>query len=201
MTHPLRVTAIAVVADVPPRPRSRIHRARAVAVMKTEFIDDGFIFSLATHVVRSPEQLQHWLDEQIADDPLLVGHRLIRMSRLLRNTGYDRHLAGTFCREGRYDIAGRYTKIPMPLSRAAAGVDILAIDDFALSGRAALRLPAHVAADIALTNSVASFVVWASHAASVPDTSLDVMLTRLGAALRKGRAPATLVAAITPLMH
>ena len=101
------VTALAVLptsssagAGLPPR-------AAAVAAVTLRFHGVQCNAEFHTHVPSGAAGLQHWLDRLLADEPLVVGHRLGQTSVLLREAGYDRSLWRRVYRRPRIDLCPR----------------------------------------------------------------------------------------------
>jgi hypothetical protein len=172
-------------------------RAGVVAALKVTGDPDNLTFSLRTHVPSSAARLTHWVDDLVADDPMLVGHRLARTSRLLTASGYKRRLAGTFSREGQYDVLDVVRGRPTPLSTIALMHGVMAVDEEALL--AARPIGADVAGGLALVNAVASWVVYVGRV--TPGKAGRAVrrqaLRQLGAALSDAPAHELLLAAMT----
>jgi hypothetical protein len=199
-----RVTAIAVIGDAAVRPVAVRHQsAAAVAAVTSRFEDGSFSFALRTHVVRRADALQHWVDAVVADDPVLVGHRLLRISRLLRAAGLDRSLGHSFNPAGRHDIADLHGRRMIPLVVSALHADVLAIDETALAWRPGVRRDGTMLASAALINALATWVVFVRRTIAGPDHAVtrERLLTRLAHDLRRGGAPPALVASLEPNFH
>lgn len=172
-------------------------RAAVVAALKVSGPMDALTFTLHTHVPGSASRLRAWVDGLVADDPLLIGYRLARTSRLLIASGCRRHLAASFNRTGQHEILDVVHGKPMPLSTIALLNGVMAVDEEALV--AARPISVQVAANLALINAVASWIIAVRR--STPGRELRELrrdaLRQLVAALLKGPAPAPVVAAVT----
>lgn len=155
-------SATVAIAALSSRVRTAVHEARpcaaAVAALKVTGPDHALAFSLHTHVPTTSTRLTRWLDALIADDPLLIGYRLPRISRLLAASGYRCDLAGSFSRAGRHEIMHVVRGRPRSLAATAVMSGVMAVDEDALY--AARPLQHDVAATLALVNAVASWVVF-----------------------------------------
>ncbi|MDV3166662.1 MAG: hypothetical protein Q8807_03320 ['Waltheria sp.' little leaf phytoplasma] len=171
-----------------------VPRAAAVAALKVTGDDAALAFSLHTQVPRTPADLDRWIDPLIADNPLLIGYRLGRISRLLTEAGYGRRLIAGFSAQGRHELLDVVRGRPVPLSVAAGLCGVAAVDEDALLPFAPIA--PHVAADLALVNAVASWIVHVrrgGHGTSTPAAA--AALTQLSEALHTGAAPLPLIAA------
>ncbi|THG37250.1 hypothetical protein [Sphingomonas olei] len=198
------VTAVAVIGDAAVRPlRARTQRAVAVAAVTSRIENGTIAFALSSHVVRSAAALQHWLDDAIADDPVLVGHRLLRISRLLCASGFDRNLAHSFQPEGRHDIADLHRNRLTPLVVSALYADVLAVDEQALTWSPRGRRDGHTLAMLAVINALATWVIFFRRASAGPENAVtrEKVLTRLVEDLRRGGAPGALVGSVAPSIH
>lgn len=170
--------------------------AAAVAALKVTADEDALAFSLHTHVPSTGARLTAWLDALVADDPLLVGYRLPRISQLLAAAGYDRHLAGSFNRAGRHEVMRLDRGKPTPLSVIAVRHGVQAVDEEAVMRAAPVR--ADVAATLALVNAVACWITYVHKvSADAADTRRrEVALAQLGRSLMTRTSPAPLAAAM-----
>lgn len=192
-----RVTAIAVISSRALALVDTIPRAAAVAAVTLRWDGERYEAALHTHLPREPAGLHRWLDTLLADDPLLVAHRLARVSRLLRAAGYDRSLAGSFNREGRVDL--RFRRTPRAsLAVLAAAVGTAAVDEAALR-RASAPIGACTLGTLALVNAAATAMLWAVGETERhnDDAPLVATLQALSGALARGPAPAA-VRAVLP---
>lgn len=199
-----RVTAFAVIGDAAMRRMpARYQRAVAVAAITSHIAPGAISFSLATHVVGTPAALQHWVDARIADDPVLVGHRLMRMSRLLCAAGLGRSLARSFSAEGRYDITDLHRGRMIPLAISALYADMLSVDERALACRPDTARTGNALATAALINALATWVIFFRRAAAGPDNAVlrEKVLTRLDHDLRSGGAVPAVIASLSPAIH
>jgi hypothetical protein len=174
-----------------------VPRASAIAALKVTGPPDALAFALHTHVPASAARLTAWIDALVVNDPLLVGHRLARTSRLLIASGYTRNLSATFNHTGRCEILDVVRGRPTPLSAAALLNGVMAVDEEALVHRRPINTG--IAANLALINAVASWVIHVRR--STPgrgNASLQRrVLGQLVDALHEGPAPALVIAAMT----
>lgn len=171
--------------------------AAAVAALKVTGPDHALAFSLHTHIPTTSTRLTRWLDALIADDPLLIGYRLPRISRLLAASGYCCDLAESFSRAGRHEIMHVVRGRPRSLAATAVMSGVMAIDEDALY--AAGPLQHDIAATLALVNAVASWVIFVRR---LPPGQASAIarrdaLNQLGIQLLQDRAPTPVVAAMT----
>ena len=196
------VTAIAVIGDVRPRNR-KTERAVAVAAITSIITSDTIGFTLASHVVRSPKALQNWIGDVLADDPVLVGHRLPRISRLLRGAGLDYNLCGSFRADARHDVAEISGGRMVPLVVSALDANMLAVDERALAARWGPPCEGHVLAGLATINAVATWALFVHRIAHGRNQVLlrERELTRLAQDLVRGGATTVLTASVAPSIH
>ena len=167
--------------------------AAAVAALKVTGEDAALAFSFQTHVPRTPAVLDRWISRLIADDPLLIGYRLGRISRLLTAAGCSRRLMASFHPGRRCELLDVVRGRPVPLSVAGL-CGVAAIDEDALLPFAPI-LP-HVVVDLALVNAVVSWIIHVrrdGHGTSTPAAA--AALTQLFQLLRTGPTPLPLFAA------
>jgi hypothetical protein len=178
-------------------PHTSEPRAGAIAALTVTGEPDDLTFSLSTHIPSSPARLTHWVDDLVAHDPMLVGYRLPRTSRLLTASGYIRRLAGTFSREGQYDVLDVLRGRPTPLSTIALMHGVMAVDEEALF--AARPIGTDVAAGLALVNAVASWIVYVGRVTpgKAGRVARRQALRQLGAALSDTPAHELLLTAMT----
>ena len=186
------------------QPRGSL-RTAAVAALRVTGKADALRFSLHAHAPlpgrAGAAALTAWLGALVADDPLLIGYRLARTSRLLRASGYPRDLAGSFGLAGRAEILDVLNGQPLPLSVIAVRSGIMAVDEEALLR--ACPLNRHTAATLALVNAVASWSAWVRQlpAAQASDAMRRDALRQLGHSLQAGPTPAVVIAAAFGSIH
>jgi len=172
-------------------------RASAVAALQVTGAPDALIFAAHVHVPTSPALLTRWVHALVGDDPMLVGYRLGRTSRLLQGAGYPQNLAGSFSPTGRYDVLDVVRSRPTPLSVIALMHGVMAVDEDALLG--ARPITADVAANLALINAVVSWVIYVGRTTPGKDGARvrRHALRQLGNALVRALGHGLLAAAMT----
>lgn len=172
-------------------------RASTVVARKVAGAPDALAFALHTHVPASIARLTAWIDALVADDSLLISHRLARTSRLLIASEYTRNVGATSNHTGRCKILDFVRGRPTPLSTAALLNGVMAVDEEALVHRR--PIDTGVAANLALINTVASWVIYIRR--STPGRGNAALqrcvLGQLVDALLGGPAPAPVIAAMT----
>lgn len=118
-------------------------------------------FDFTFHAIPSTAgmSLQQWGDMLIADEPLLIGYRLHRTSRLLRQAGFDRSMVHSFIPEGRAELVDCPRTGRTPLSVSALLNGVMAVDNDVLI-HASLPIAPTTGATLALINAAASWVIW-----------------------------------------
>lgn len=176
-------------------------RAGVVAALKVTGAPDDLEFAPHVHVASAAAPLTRWVDDLVSDDPLLVGYRLGRTSRLLSGSGYRCNLVGSFSPAGRYDVLDVVRGTPTPLSTIALLHGVMAVDEEALL--TASPLDTHVAANLALINAVAAWVIYVGRttAGKAGAQARRCALRQLGSALTHSPVHGLLAAAMTGSMQ
>lgn len=139
--------------------RSGLPRAGVVAALRVIGPPRDLVFDARVHVPTTSARLTAWLNELVANDPMLVGYKLARISRHLRAAGYRRDLLASFSQiGGRYDVLDVVRGCPTPLSILAVMHGVQAVDEEALTG--ASSVTTNTATNLALINAVASWVIF-----------------------------------------
>ena len=172
-------------------------RAGVVAALKVTGDPDDLAFAPHVHVPTSAPLLTRWVDGLVGDDPMLVGYRLGRTSRLLQGAGYVQNLASSFSQTGRYDVLDVVRGTPTPLSVIALMHGVMAVDEEALLP--ASPVTPDVAGNLALINAVASWVVYVGRntPGKVGSQARRRALGQLGSALSHSPVHGLLAAAMT----
>lgn len=183
------VTALAVLPTAEQLGAEPAPRAAAVAAVTLRFHSGQCDAAFRTQVPGNAAGLQRWLDRLLADEPLLVGHRLGRTSVLLREAGYDRSLWRCVDRRARIDLCPRRSP-RLSLIALAGAIGISAVDERALLCAAA-PINGSTLAGLALVNATATAVICAARETRHRDDLrlLDAVMNGLAAASSSGPMP------------